>query len=218
MRWPWRRSGKPRQPLVPENLPTDPLRVFRALERHGVEYLAIGGIAVQAHGHVRTTQDVDILAAPGADNLGRLAAALKELHARLKGVDAHLLGIDPTDAQTLHDGANFTLATTAGTLDIWTDAAELKGAAPWPELRKRALQATVAEGIRVRVVGRDDLISLKRAAAANRDSAEKRAQDEKDIAVLSDPGRFTRRAEPHDGPSRSGGRRDADHGREDEPR
>lgn len=182
-----RREAEPEP--TPEGLPTDPLRIFEALERHDVEYLAIGGVAVQAHGHVRTTQDVDIVAAPDLENLTRLAAALHDLAARLKGVDAHLLGIDPTDPHALAEGANFVLAPTAGTLDVWTDPAELKGAAAWPRLRERALEARVAGGVRVRVVGRDDLINMKRAAAPNRASAEKRDQDLKDIAVLSDPAR-----------------------------
>lgn len=175
-----------------EDLPTDPLRVFRALERYDVDYLAIGGIAVQAHGHVRTTQAVDVVVAPDTENLSRLANVLRELEANLKGVDAHLLGIDPTDPRALAEGANFVLATSAGTLDLCTDPAELKGAPPWEELHSRALEAEIAGGVRVRVVGRDDLINLKRVAAPNRDSPEKRDQDLKDIAVLSDPDRFKR--------------------------
>jgi hypothetical protein len=51
------------------------------------------------------------------------------------GVDAHLLGIDPTNPEHLREGANFTLMTVAGEVDVWTDAAELRGAAPWPEMR-----------------------------------------------------------------------------------
>jgi uncharacterized protein (DUF1330 family) len=35
--------------------PLDPVRIFEALERHGVEYLTIGGVAVNVHGHVRNT-------------------------------------------------------------------------------------------------------------------------------------------------------------------
>jgi hypothetical protein len=159
-----------------DDAPTDPIEVFRALNGHGVDYLIIGGVAVQAYGHVRTTQDVDVIVAPDARNLERLAAALKELHARLKGVDAHLLGIDPTDATHLRDGANFGLATRAGGLDVWTDAAELKGARSWAQMRERAITAEVGEQP-LRFVHRDDLIRMKLAAG--------REKDLQDIAALT---------------------------------
>jgi hypothetical protein len=120
---PPRRPHRPEGPTgPPDDAPTDPVEIFRALNAHDVDYLIIGGVAVQAYGHVRTTQDVDVVVAPDLGNLERLSAALAQLGARLKGVDADLLGIDPTDPAHLRDGANFGLATRAGGLDVWTDA------------------------------------------------------------------------------------------------
>jgi hypothetical protein len=172
-----RRSRRSAELELPaDDAPTDPVEVFRVLNDHGVDYLIIGGVAVQAYGHVRTTQDVDVIVAPDSRNLERLAAALKQLRARLKGVDAHLLGIDPTDATHLCDGANFGLATRAGGLDVWTDAAELKGARPWDEMRARAVTAEVG-GQSLRFVDRDDLIRMKLAAG--------REKDLQDIAALT---------------------------------
>lgn len=40
----------------------DPARVFETLDRHGVDYLTIGAWAVIAHGYVRATADIDLLA------------------------------------------------------------------------------------------------------------------------------------------------------------
>lgn len=159
-----------------EDAPTAPLAIFRALNHHEVEYMVIGGVAVQAYGHVRTTQDVDILVAPDDRNLERLAAALGRLRARLKGVDAHLLDVDLTDPAQLREGANFGLATRAGGLDVWTDAAELKGARSWEEMSSRAVSAEVA-GERIPFVDRDDLIRMKHAAG--------REKDLEDIAALT---------------------------------
>jgi hypothetical protein len=34
-----------------------PRELFRALARHEVEYVTVGGIAIQAHGGQRVTQD-----------------------------------------------------------------------------------------------------------------------------------------------------------------
>jgi hypothetical protein len=53
--------------------PLDAERILRALTEHGVEYVLIGGLAVQTHGHVRTTNDADLIPAPDPANLKRLA-------------------------------------------------------------------------------------------------------------------------------------------------
>ncbi len=173
----------------PDDAPSDPVEVFRVLNDQDVNYLIIGGVAVQAYGHVRTTQDVDVIVAPDARNLERLAAALEQLRARLKGVDAHLLGIDPTDAAHLRDGANFGLATRAGGLDVWTDAVELKGARSWEEMRERAVTAEVGEQS-LRFVHLDDLIRMKLAAG--------REKDLQDIAALTSQEGDQRAVKPPD--------------------
>jgi hypothetical protein len=165
--------------------PTRPSDLYSALNEHGVGYVTIGGVAVQAHGHTRTTADVDLLVEGSTENLAALGAALRDLEAELSGVDAHLLGIDVTDEKALRDGANFTLLTRAGPLDLWTDWRELPGSPSWEELDQRALTVHAA-GVPIRVVSFDDLIRLKRAAAglANRPER-KREEDLGDIAALT---------------------------------
>jgi hypothetical protein len=58
-------------------------RITNALARHHVEYLLVGGIAARAYGALRPTYDVDCMPEPSRDNLDRLAAATRDLHARL---------------------------------------------------------------------------------------------------------------------------------------
>ena len=171
---------------APDDAPSDPVEVFRILNSHAVDYLIIGGVAVQAYGHVRTTQDVDVIVAPDGRNLEHLAAALAQLGARLKGVDAHLLGIDPTDAAHLRDGASFGLATRAGGLDVWTDAAALKGARSWAQMRERAVTVEVA-GQSLRFVHRDDLIRMKLAAGRERDLQDIAALTSHEAGELESP-------------------------------
>jgi len=132
--------------------PLDPARIFAALERRGVEYLTIGGIAVSLHGHVRNTRDVDLLIEWTPQNMARLAEALVDLDA---------------NADDLYKGGNFTLRTAAGGLDIF-DPAEIPGGRPYEEMRPRAVQAIV-QGVTVRAVGFDDLIRLKRESGRDRD-------------------------------------------------
>lgn len=157
-----------------EDLPSDPdrgslnpVRIFEALQRHEVEYLTIGGVAVNAHGHVRNTRDVDILIEWNPANMRRVAAALTDLDARLFGVDADLLDVDPLDPNDLLNGGNFTLRTAAGGLDLF-DPAEIPGGRPYDEMRPRAVEAVV-EGVSIRTVGFDDLIRLKRESGRDRD-------------------------------------------------
>lgn len=145
----------------------DPVRIFAALERHGVEYLTIGGVAVNAHGHLRNTRDVDVLVEWTGENMERLAVALGELDAKLVGVDADLLDVDPLDPEDLLKGGNFTLRTASGGLDLF-DPGEIPGGRPYGEMRARAVEATVA-GVRIRTVGFDDLIRLKRESGRDRD-------------------------------------------------
>ena len=51
--------------------------IVASLERAGIRYLIVGGLAVVAHGHVRFTADIDLVLAPDDDNLRRAVAALE---------------------------------------------------------------------------------------------------------------------------------------------
>lgn len=143
----------------------DPARVFETLDRHGVDYVTIGAWAVIAHGYVRATTDIDFMAKLDRDNLERLAAALSELNARLRGVDADKLGIDLTDPEVLGNGASFTMETDAGPLDFLND---VPGADRYDQLRSRASKAN-AGGVAVWVVDYDDLIAMKEASGRPQD-------------------------------------------------
>ena len=159
-------------------------RLVRTLAEHEVDYVLIGGVAIQAYGHVRTTLDLDVVAAWTTENLGRLAAALGELGAHLRGVDADLLGIDLTDPRQLYEGGNFLMRTLGGDLDVF--AVDQTAGAPrsYERLRERAVPVEIF-GVRLLVAHPEDLIRMKVAAAEFRDRPEaKREQDRQDIAVL----------------------------------
>ncbi|HKY38185.1 MAG TPA: nucleotidyl transferase AbiEii/AbiGii toxin family protein [Polyangiaceae bacterium] len=55
----------------------DALRVIASLNREGVDYVVVGGVAVNLHGLVRATEDLDVFVRPDPDNIARLRAALK---------------------------------------------------------------------------------------------------------------------------------------------
>lgn len=66
----------------------DAREIFRSLSVHDVSYVTIGGIAVQAHGGQRFTQDLDLVISTSSENYARLAAALADLDARILGPDS----------------------------------------------------------------------------------------------------------------------------------
>lgn len=58
--------------------------LLEVLERHRVQYVVVGGHAAEPHGSVRRTVDIDVVPRTTADNLERLAAALREVQAMIR--------------------------------------------------------------------------------------------------------------------------------------
>src|SRR5581483_1626343 len=88
------------------------LAIAEHLQRHGVEFMVIGGQAATLLGSPLPTFDIDLCYRRTADNLARLAAALKQLHPTLRGAPPDL----PfrIDAESLALGSNFTFNTDLG--------------------------------------------------------------------------------------------------------
>jgi len=55
------------------------LDLLKALTREGVDYVLVGGVALNLHGIVRATEDVDLFIRPTEDNVERLRRALRSL-------------------------------------------------------------------------------------------------------------------------------------------
>ena len=52
------------------------LQVIQAFNDEGVDYVVVGGVAVNLHGLVRATEDLDVFVRPNADNIARVRRAL----------------------------------------------------------------------------------------------------------------------------------------------
>ena len=99
----------------------DPYELIAALADAQVRFVVIGGFAVGAHGFPRATKDLDVVPAPGDENLTALAGALRRLDARhldTGDFDPSEFPFDPLDPRQLGEGGNFLLATRAGRLDV----------------------------------------------------------------------------------------------------
>lgn len=158
--------------MAETDTPLDAERILRALAEHGVDYVLIGGLAVQTHGHVRTTNDADLIPAPEPANLERLAATLRELGAKVLNPGEEEVEVN---AKMLPQATIWQFATRDGGIDVMH---EVPGGRPYAELRQRALRVQLGD-IEVPVVDLDDLIQMKLSRG--------RPVDLADVAALTDP-------------------------------
>jgi len=141
-----------------------PRAILRTLLAHEVDFVLVGGMAGIARGSSYPSFDVDIAYERSGENLERLAAALRELHATLRGAPPDVPFL--LDAETLHRGANFTFATPFGSLDILSDP---DGAPPYAQLRAGAGPPSTVEGEPILVASLDHLIAMKEASGRTKD-------------------------------------------------
>ena len=141
--------------------------ILRVLGTHGVDFVVIGGVAVQAHGYIRLTQDLDIIVRPGMLSLSRLSEALAELEASLRTAGTLELG----DPHQLQRAPVVPVMTRAGALDV-VNVEHVAGAPrSYDALRNAALVISLDE-MEVPVASLSDLIRMKRAAGREQDLAD----------------------------------------------
>jgi hypothetical protein len=148
-----------------------PDELISALAEAGVNYVLIRGLAVAAHGFARATKDLDIVPAPDAANLERLAKLLRLLDAQHHGLgdfDRSESPFDPLDPAQLAEGGNFALDTRLGRLDVMQWVPGIPGELAFEHLASGAID-TAVNSWRVRVCSREDLIEMKRAAGRPQD-------------------------------------------------
>lgn len=143
------------------------------LHDHGVRFVIIGGVAVGAHGHVRATEDLDIVPHPETENIERLSSALVALEATLPRAGGRRFQ-PARDEGSLQMGSSLTVQTRFGDLDV---VQRIPGVPDWTTLESRAIETDLL-GVPVRVCSLDDLRQMKRARASE--------QDRSDLAALGD--------------------------------
>lgn len=145
--------------------------LLEALNKSGVRFVVIGGVAVGAHGYVRGTEDLDLVPDPDPDNLARLTEALERLDSTLPTVGER--PFDPaTDAGVIRRGGNVTAMTRFGELDVVQRA---QGVPSYTQLDEDAVDSDLL-GVPVRVCSLSRLREMKQ--------AQDREQDRADLANL----------------------------------
>jgi hypothetical protein len=157
---------------VSESAPLDPERLIETLGRHDVAYVLIGALAARLQGFPRLTADADITPARDPENLERLAAALRELHARIYTESVPEGLAFECSASSLARADLWNLVTDAGRLDI---AFTPSGTGGFDDLQRSAIRFDVF-GVEILASDLADIIRSKVAAD--------RPQDRQDVIVL----------------------------------
>jgi predicted nucleotidyltransferase len=142
--------------------------LIRSLVEHGVDFILIGGYAVNIHGFIRATKDVDAVPAPDTPNLERLLIALKAVEATMEPTDIPEHG-EALSAEWLAQGGNFIFKTSLGRLDVLQF---ISG----PDLTYEDLVASAEsadfDGLPIKVCSYEDLVTMKEAAGRDQDSVD----------------------------------------------
>jgi hypothetical protein len=146
----------------------EPEAILSALEREGVRYIVIGGLAAVLHGSPLLTQDVDICPANDAENLKRLAKALKSIGAKIRTDDVPDGLPFACDPQFFQNVSLVNLTTIHGDVDV---SFTPSGTTGFDDLAQRARPLEIAPHLAPPIADLEDVIRSKRAANRPKDVA-----------------------------------------------
>jgi len=152
--------------------PLDPELLFTTLARHQVQFVLIGALAARLQGFPRFTRDADITPSREASNLQRLAAALRELDARIYTEQIPEGLVFDCSPQMLVRADIWNLVTKAGRLDI---AFKPSGTEGYEDLARNAVHFTIY-GDELLAARLEDIVRSKEAAG--------RWQDRQDVEII----------------------------------
>jgi hypothetical protein len=141
--------------------------ILRVLTQHRVDFVVIGGVAVQTHGYLRLTHDLDIIVRPDILNFTRLSEALADLDGKLRMPGTLNVG----DPHQLQRAPLVPILTSAGPLDVVSVEHVAGAPKSYGALRDAALVVDL-DGLNVAFAGLSDLIRMKRAAGREHDLAD----------------------------------------------
>ena len=131
---------------------------LECLNHAGVEYLLVGGFAVNHYGYHRFTEDIDFWIAVSDENFDRLLAAIRKFFGEdLAGLDKDFL----KNNDTLY------LGRVPNKIEVFQNASGLEFAEAFPHRVE-----TILDGVPVKIISLADLKTNKRASGRNKDLAD----------------------------------------------
>jgi hypothetical protein len=118
--------------------------ILQSFHRRRVGAILIGGMNFMLRHQPVLTFDVDLWVRDDADNLGKVADALRDISAEW-GRDENSWGPIPTGFNWLRAQPVFCLTSPYGPIDIFTEVAGLEG--QWAVCRDRCDERTTASGV-----------------------------------------------------------------------
>jgi hypothetical protein len=134
-----------------------------------VDYVVVGGVAVNVHGYVRATNDLDIFIRPTEENARAAFSVLLALGVPLEG-------LEPGDL--LDDEENLRFGPEEDHIDILASIGEM----PFEQVWRNRIETEV-EGLSIPFISKPDLIENKRQVGRLRDLA-----DAEELELIPDPG------------------------------
>jgi len=146
--------------------------IFKELNGLGIDYLVVGGLAVNFHGVPRMTYDIDLMVRLERENVLKLVSKLTQWGYKPK------IPIDPGDLADetkrnswVHDKGMKALNFYSETLPIGEIDILIDSPIPYEELRSRAIRVELQDE-NIPTVSIHDLIELKLRAARKQDLAD----------------------------------------------
>jgi predicted nucleotidyltransferase len=136
----------------------DMKELIQLMNRHGVQYAMVGGFAVNYHGYVRTTQDIDFLVYPSEENAVRMMAALTEFGFGNAGIPQEYFARKGT---VVHIGVE------PNRIDFLTHLAGVDN-----EVIFSNLEDVVIDDVSTKMISFQDLISAKKKSKRLKDLAD----------------------------------------------
>lgn len=148
--------------------PFEPERVVEELNRAGIRYVVVGGLASGAHGVIRATRDLDLVPDPEPANMAALADLLRRIGA------SHPMELD-LDGKSLSRPASMKLLTRHGEVHVLN---RMPGTPPFARLEAESFHVEVDSNVEAPICSLRHLREMK--------SASTRARDAVDLAELDE--------------------------------
>lgn len=145
----------------------DYIDMLKCLNKAGVDYILVGGWAVNMYGYIRATVDLDIWILAGADNAKKVYEAVAEFGA-------------PVSEMKPEEFAEYGMIFQIGVAPCRVDIISKISGVSYADAVTRAVPKTI-DGIPVRIISLEDLIANKKASG--------RAKDLADVEVLEGCGK-----------------------------
>lgn len=144
-------------------------QIFREFEETGVQYLVVGGVAVNLHGYSRFTGNLDILLALDKENLQNVASIMERMgFAKRFPIELTDLAKEDQVRKWLTEKNMTAFAFISNRLPQFSLDVLAAESLRFPELDGRK-EVKCASGINIPVISIDDLVGMKREANREKD-------------------------------------------------